>query len=75
MPGIDNWGHMGGLFGGALVTWGLLPRYRPPTVAFPGAYPLEEEPRVCFFPTWVVFCTALFVFGVQTATDIWLGRF
>ena len=26
MPGIDNWGHIGGLVGGALVALGLLPQ-------------------------------------------------
>ena len=30
VPGIDNWGHIGGLVGGALVAHGLLPRYRAP---------------------------------------------
>ena len=33
-PGIDNWGHMGGLVGGALLAWGLLPRYSRPEPTF-----------------------------------------
>ncbi len=33
-PGIDNWGHMGGLVGGALLAWGLLPRYGKPEPTF-----------------------------------------
>lgn len=75
MPGIDNWGHMGGLVGGAIVTWGLMPRYRAPMVTGPGRYPLEEEPRQGFYTTWVVLCTALLVVGVQAATRYWLGIF
>lgn len=35
MSGIDNWGHIGGLIGGALVAWGLLPKYEQPTVSTP----------------------------------------
>lgn len=32
MSGIDNWGHIGGLIGGAIVAWGLLPKYEQPTL-------------------------------------------
>lgn len=75
MPGIDNWGHMGGLAGGALITWGLLPRYRAPMITGPGRYPLAEEARTGFYTTWVVFCTAMLVIGVQAATRYWQGIF
>ena len=27
MPGIDNWGHLGGLIGGSLLTLALGPRF------------------------------------------------
>lgn len=75
MAGIDNWGHVGGLVGGALVTWGLLPRYRAPMVTGPGRYPLEEENRSGFYTLWVVFCMGLLVAGLQAATSRWLGMF
>ena len=28
-PGIDIWGHVGGLLAGALLGWGVMPRYTP----------------------------------------------
>jgi rhomboid protease GluP len=62
--GIDNWGHIGGLLGGALVALGLLPHYQPPATVRPGAQPLEEVPRARWEGAWVLFCTLLFVGGV-----------
>lgn len=43
-PGIDNWGHLGGLFGGLLFTW-----FAGPKLRLEGAYPYfqvidEREP-------------------------------
>lgn len=72
MPGIDNWGHMGGLVGGAIVTAGLLPRYEMPTALLPGNYPLGERPRTIQHLLWVALCVALLILGVQTATNYWL---
>ncbi len=67
-PGIDNWGHMGGLIGGALVSWGLLPRYKTPAFPRPGPQALEQENRTNFETGWVAFCTLLLVAGLQVAT-------
>jgi rhomboid protease GluP len=61
---IDNWGHMGGLLGGALVTVGLMPRYEPPAVVRYGAQPLVEVQRRREEWVWVGICTLLFVVGV-----------
>lgn len=69
VPFIDNWGHMGGLFGGALVALGLLPRYRPPTVVRLGPQPIEEEPRTPMEIGWVLLCVALLLFAVQSITN------
>ncbi|NJN81120.1 MAG: rhomboid family intramembrane serine protease [Caldilineaceae bacterium] len=70
LPGIDNWGHMGGLVGGALVAWGVTPRYTAPTAGLPlGPSPLAEEPRTWFETGWVLFCIAMLAFGVQWITN------
>jgi rhomboid protease GluP len=61
---IDNFGHIGGLLGGALVTAGLMPRYAPPAVVRYGPQPMVEVPRRSREILWVLFCTLLFVGGV-----------
>ncbi|MBP7962158.1 MAG: rhomboid family intramembrane serine protease [Caldilineaceae bacterium] len=70
-PGIDNWGHLGGLLGGAVVAWGLIPRYLPPApVAFTPELmqnpriPLQEEPRLGMEMGWMVICLGLIWLGV-----------
>ena len=68
MPGIDNWGHIGGLIGGALVAWGLLPRYRPPTVVQVGPQPMVEEHNLTLEAAWVIGCLVLLIAGVWLAT-------
>lgn len=73
-PGIDNWGHMGGLVGGALVTAGLLPRYQRPAAITYGVNLMEEEPRTSMHAGWAVFCIALWYFGLQWATQVFLGQ-
>ncbi len=65
--GIDNWGHMGGLVGGVLVAWGLMPRYQVPSTVRLGDQPLSTQKRDFFEITWVIFCAALFAAGVILA--------
>jgi rhomboid protease GluP len=72
-PGIDNWGHMGGLVGGVVLAAGLLPKYRAPVVMAPGAYPLAEESRGLIELTWVVLWSVVWWLGVQWATAQFLG--
>lgn len=67
-PGIDNWGHVGGLVGGALVAFGLLPRYAAPAVILPGSQPLQEETRTFHYALWVTVCIVVLVLGVEFAT-------
>ena len=68
VPRIDNWGHMGGLISGAILAWGLLPRYRAPAVVRLGDQPLEEEPRRPAEIAWIALWTVLWVTGVAAAT-------
>ena len=67
MRGIDNWGHIGGLIGGALVAWGLLPRYKAPTVVRMGNQPLEQEQRTTTELIWVSLAVLLLIAGIQIA--------
>lgn len=67
---IDNWGHLGGLVGGALVTAGIMPHYRQPALLGLGAQPLEIEDRRLAEIAWVVVCLILFVAGVYAATTL-----
>ena len=66
--GIDNWGHIGGLVGGAIVAYGLLPHYKAPSVIVPDAQALEEEQRTLVHLTWVVLCVGLLLLGLSLAT-------
>lgn len=78
MSGIDNWGHMGGLVGGMLGAWGLLPRYAkldtihalPPSG--PDAKPIEiaEEDRTTWNVGWIVFCGVILWLLFQYASQI-----
>ena len=61
---IDNWGHIGGLIGGALVAAGLLPRYRLPTMVRPGPQQLEVVDRRKAEIAWVFISALLFAAGV-----------
>lgn len=65
MAGIDNWGHMGGLIGGAVVAYGLLPRYQRPAGLYGGAQPLVEEHRPAFEWLWVGGLVFLLVLAIQ----------
>lgn len=67
MSGIDNWGHIGGLVGGMLLGWGLLPRYKAPTVVRMGRQPLAQEQRVTRDLIWVTAAFGLLLLGVQLA--------
>ena len=67
MGNIDNWGHIGGLIGGALVAWGLLPRYSAPAVVRMGAQPLAEENRTLVELLWVTVVVGLLIAGIYLA--------
>ncbi|MEZ4710483.1 MAG: rhomboid family intramembrane serine protease [Caldilineaceae bacterium] len=68
--GIDNWGHIGGLIGGAIVSWGLLPHYARPNIVSLDPQPLAQESRTSWELGWTLFCAALLVLGLQAAHTI-----
>jgi len=74
MRGIDNWGHMGGLVGGAIAAFGLLPKYTQLTARqmLPQGEPqqLPEEERTVFNIGWVLACAALLWILFQSASRI-----
>jgi rhomboid protease GluP len=65
VPFIDNWGHIGGLVGGVLLAFGIMPRYRPPDPMRLGAQALEELPRHLREFLWVAGAIALLWFSIQ----------
>lgn len=65
---VDNWGHLGGLFGGLLVSAGLFPRFRPPAVILPGPQPLQREPNTARHLGWVVISVLLLLLSFRLAT-------
>lgn len=65
--GIDNWGHIGGLVGGALAAWGLLPRYLPPALLSAQPQPLQQAQRSSAELLWVLLLIALLWLALQAA--------
>ncbi|MBK8047000.1 MAG: rhomboid family intramembrane serine protease [Anaerolineales bacterium] len=70
---IDNWGHIGGLIGGAIVAIGLVPKYEAPAAPAYGVQPLQEVNRRPWEIAWVIGCTVVFVLGVWLA-NLWYAR-
>lgn len=70
---IDNWGHIGGLVGGALITFGIMPRYRQPVAVRPGPQPLEVVDRRVLEAIWTVLCLLLLAIGVYATTAVRFG--
>jgi membrane associated rhomboid family serine protease len=44
-PRIDIWGHLGGLFAGALLGWGMMPRYAVALTAYGPTLVDDDDPR------------------------------
>lgn len=64
VPGsrIDNWGHIGGLIGGALLAWRISPRLQRPTFVPKSMHDLaktDTNPLVRHLPEVVLYCFAL----------------
>lgn len=73
VSGIDNYGHIGGLVGGALAAYGLLPRYRAPLVVMAGEQALEEQARHVMHALWVLLLIGLLAAGLYFANGLQAG--
>lgn len=65
---VDNWGHLGGLFGGLLVIVGLFPRFRPPAIIQSGRQPLTQEYNLALQMGWLLLCVLLLALSFWLAT-------
>lgn len=65
--GIDNWAHLGGLIGGAALSWFIGPRWAPPEILFGAEITLEDRQPLAG-ARWLV--VAAFVFGLIGLTGI-----
>ncbi|MBX3000574.1 MAG: rhomboid family intramembrane serine protease [Caldilineaceae bacterium] len=68
MNNVDNWGHMGGLVGGFLMTIGLMPRYRMPEVIAPGRQPLARDVHPVRDLLWTALYVGFLVLAFWLAT-------
>ena len=68
-PGIDNWGHIGGLLGGALFAW-----YAGPLLQVEGVYPyqslVDQRQKK---DVWKAGVSVWLLFGLLAATTIFLN--
>ncbi len=71
LANVDNWGHLGGLVGGAVAAWGLLPRYRPPVRVRPGINMLQRERRLLAETAWLLLSLALVSAGLVAGIVRW----
>ncbi len=71
LANVDNWGHLGGLVGGAVMAWGLMPGYRPPEVVHPGVNLLIPETRPVPALVGTLVSLALILGGVGIGVVRW----
>jgi rhomboid protease GluP len=69
-PGIDNWGHLGGLIGGVLFAWFAGPLYRRSDPYFTSAVVDERESRDALLTGALV----LALFAIIAGLKIFLNR-
>jgi rhomboid protease GluP len=60
-PGIDNWGHVGGMLGGALFTWFAGPKWEVVGTSYGLELQDQRETREIVLGAWVV----IIIFGVM----------
>jgi rhomboid protease GluP len=70
VSGVDNWGHMGGLIGGIVVAWGMLPNYERPQIVKLGPQPLTESDRSSWYAIWTAAVLGLMWTALQFANQV-----
>lgn len=61
-PGVDNWGHLGGLFGGFLFAWFAGPSYGMTTNVFGDNVIFKENKKTIWVTTGLFLTACLLVF-------------
>lgn len=70
IPGIDNWGHLGGLLGGIALAW-VIP---PPVESFPPSSTAEHSSQAMVVVPLAVVMAAMAVTGQQYLISRQVGR-
>lgn len=71
-PGIDNWGHVGGLFGGAVLTWLIGPIFTVEAGA--GGSPFVADKNPFSLQQWVAVFAVAFALGAATFAIVSLQK-
>lgn len=71
-PGIDNWGHVGGLFGGAVLTWLIGPIFT--VEAGTGGSPFVADKNPFSLQQWLAVFAVAFALGAVTFVIVSLQK-